>query len=256
MARSVYGDRLPGRSGLVPVRSLAAVVVLVVTAVLSPATPAAAALPDGLAHVGNARQLIVVTGGGWSSTRATLRAFQRGTDRRWRQVFGAMSARTGYGGWAWASRRILWRPGSRCGAGRGGLHDRGRPMRTAAVADSRQDFRVLGVALAGSPMADPQIGRLPTAEPRRCTGPRSRCLGRWAHLSWPAPRRRGSRPPLPSAPTGAGETRRRLSRAVSRRVGCSAAARHRRRAGRSAGRRRPRSGCGRCRRTHRPRPEV
>ena len=82
------------------------VLALLVTVVLLPAAPAAAAVPDGLAHVGNARQLVVVTGRGWSSTHATLRAYQRGTDGRWRQVLATMSARTGYGGWAWASRRV------------------------------------------------------------------------------------------------------------------------------------------------------
>jgi L,D-peptidoglycan transpeptidase YkuD (ErfK/YbiS/YcfS/YnhG family) len=87
------------------VRRLAVVLALVMTAVLFPAVPAAAALPDDLAHVGDARQVIVVTGRGWASTHATLRAFQRGADGRWRQVFATMNARTGYGGWKWASSR-------------------------------------------------------------------------------------------------------------------------------------------------------
>lgn len=85
---------------------LAVVVLLAVAAVLLPAAPAAAAVPEDLAHIGNARQVIVVTAPGWSSTRATLRAYQRGADGRWRQVFKAMPARTGYGGWVWASRRV------------------------------------------------------------------------------------------------------------------------------------------------------
>ncbi|MBB2940712.1 L,D-peptidoglycan transpeptidase YkuD (ErfK/YbiS/YcfS/YnhG family) [Actinoplanes lutulentus] len=88
-------------------RKLAAVLALVMAAVLVPAAPAAAALPDDLAHVGNAKQLIVVTGnGGWKSTKATVRAYQRGSDGKWRQVFGAMTARIGYGGWVWASNRV------------------------------------------------------------------------------------------------------------------------------------------------------
>ncbi|MEU4562403.1 L,D-transpeptidase family protein [Actinoplanes sp. NPDC023936] len=87
-------------------RRLAAVLALVVVAVLIPGAPAGAALPAGLTHVGDAKQLIVVSGKSWSSTYATLRAYQRGGDGKWRQVFGAMNARTGYGGWAWASRRI------------------------------------------------------------------------------------------------------------------------------------------------------
>lgn len=92
-------------------RRLPVVLALVVTAVLLAAVPpgpaqAAAALPGELAHVGDARQLIVVTGRSWTSTHATLRAYQRGADRRWRPAFEAMRARIGYGGWAWASRRV------------------------------------------------------------------------------------------------------------------------------------------------------
>lgn len=79
---------------------------LVVTVLVVPASPASAALPAGLKHVGNAQQLIVVTGHGWKSTGATLRAYQRGADGKWWQVVAAMPARTGYGGWAWASRRV------------------------------------------------------------------------------------------------------------------------------------------------------
>ncbi|MEV0895254.1 L,D-transpeptidase family protein [Actinoplanes sp. NPDC049802] len=87
-------------------RRRAAVLTVVTAAVLLPAAPAAAALPDTLAHVGDARQLIVVTGRGWASSHAELRAYQRGGDGRWRKVFTTMSGRTGYGGWAWAARRV------------------------------------------------------------------------------------------------------------------------------------------------------
>ena len=95
---------------LLGMRRLAAVPALVLTAVLAaallPAAPAAAALPDGLTRLGDARQVIVVSGRSWSSTYATLRAYQRGADGRWRPAFAAMKARTGYGGWAWAARRV------------------------------------------------------------------------------------------------------------------------------------------------------
>jgi L,D-peptidoglycan transpeptidase YkuD (ErfK/YbiS/YcfS/YnhG family) len=87
------------------VRRLAVVLALLMTAVLAAAAPAAAALPDELAHVGGARQVIVVSGNSWTSTYATVRAFQRGADGRWRQAVGTMKARTGYGGWKWASSR-------------------------------------------------------------------------------------------------------------------------------------------------------
>jgi L,D-peptidoglycan transpeptidase YkuD (ErfK/YbiS/YcfS/YnhG family) len=84
----------------------ATLLALAVFALLLPAAPAVASVPDRLAHVGNARQLIVVSGKSWSSTYATVRAYQRGSDGKWRQVFGAMPARTGYGGWAWAAQRV------------------------------------------------------------------------------------------------------------------------------------------------------
>ncbi|WP_231954311.1 L,D-transpeptidase family protein [Actinoplanes derwentensis] len=87
-------------------RRLAAAIGFVLVAALLPGTPAAAALPDKLAHVGNARQVIVVSGNSWGSTYATLRAYQRGSDGEWRLKFGAMKARSGYGGWAWASQRV------------------------------------------------------------------------------------------------------------------------------------------------------
>ncbi|GAA1656338.1 L,D-transpeptidase family protein [Actinoplanes couchii] len=75
-------------------------------AVLLPGAPASAALPDKLAHVGNARQLIVVSGNSWKSTYGTVRAYQRGSDGKWRLHFTAMKARIGYGGWVWGAQRV------------------------------------------------------------------------------------------------------------------------------------------------------
>jgi len=62
--------------------------------------------PTHLTHVGDARQVIVVTGVSMTSTYAVLRAYQRGTDGRWRDAFPPMPARNGYGGWQWAARRV------------------------------------------------------------------------------------------------------------------------------------------------------
>src|SRR5690349_12694163 len=84
---------------------LAVVLTLVATVVLVPAAPAAAAMPS-LTHIGDAGQVIVVSGRGWASTYATLRAYQLGADGKWRQAFAAMPARIGYGGWVWAARRV------------------------------------------------------------------------------------------------------------------------------------------------------
>lgn len=82
------------------------VVLIGLLAVLGVASPAEAAVPawfpTRLAHVGEGRQLLVVVGTG--GTSATLRAYQRGPGG-WREVV-ATPARIGYGGWAWADRRV------------------------------------------------------------------------------------------------------------------------------------------------------
>jgi L,D-peptidoglycan transpeptidase YkuD (ErfK/YbiS/YcfS/YnhG family) len=62
--------------------------------------------PLRLAHVGDARQVLVVTGNGARSTRATLRAFQLGLDGLWREALPAMPARNGRSGWQPAARRV------------------------------------------------------------------------------------------------------------------------------------------------------
>jgi len=68
------------------------------------ATPAAARLPMGLAHVNGARQVIVVTSRSSRSTFATLRAFAE-INGVWRQAFGPVPARVGRNGWSVARRR-------------------------------------------------------------------------------------------------------------------------------------------------------
>jgi len=62
--------------------------------------------PTRLAHVGGAKQLLVVTSGSTSSTYATIRTYQKGSDGVWRQQFAPMNARDGYGGWVWGSQRV------------------------------------------------------------------------------------------------------------------------------------------------------
>jgi L,D-peptidoglycan transpeptidase YkuD (ErfK/YbiS/YcfS/YnhG family) len=70
-------------------------------------SPAGAAMPSWfptrLAHTGDARQLLVVVGTGGS--HATLHAYQR-EGPGWREVVPPMAARIGYGGWAWAAKRV------------------------------------------------------------------------------------------------------------------------------------------------------
>lgn len=61
--------------------------------------------PTRLAHVGDAEQLVVVTGQSIPSTYSTLRTYQLGADGTWTERFAAMPARNGYAGWAWYNVR-------------------------------------------------------------------------------------------------------------------------------------------------------
>jgi L,D-peptidoglycan transpeptidase YkuD (ErfK/YbiS/YcfS/YnhG family) len=75
-----------------------------------PAVPSGAVVPSydptRLAHVGDARQDIVVTGTSRTSTYATLRTYAKADDGTWSARYAAMPARIGYGGWVPAARRI------------------------------------------------------------------------------------------------------------------------------------------------------
>jgi L,D-peptidoglycan transpeptidase YkuD (ErfK/YbiS/YcfS/YnhG family) len=62
--------------------------------------------PTRLAHVGDARQLVVVTGRSRTSTYATLRTYQKGANGTWTERYAAMPARVGYGGWVPAASRV------------------------------------------------------------------------------------------------------------------------------------------------------
>jgi L,D-peptidoglycan transpeptidase YkuD (ErfK/YbiS/YcfS/YnhG family) len=62
--------------------------------------------PTRLTHVGNAGQLVVVTGVSLTSTYATLRTYQKNTDGTWSARFAAMPARIGYHGWVTGSKRV------------------------------------------------------------------------------------------------------------------------------------------------------
>lgn len=78
----------------------------VVLALHADATTTPPYYPTRLAHVGDAQQIVVVTGSSRTSTYATLRTYQKGTDGIWRAKFLAMPARIGWGGWVPASQRV------------------------------------------------------------------------------------------------------------------------------------------------------
>jgi len=62
--------------------------------------------PTRLAKVGDAQQLIVVTGQSRTSSYSTLRTYQKGADGKWTEKFAAMPARNGYKGWVEARKRV------------------------------------------------------------------------------------------------------------------------------------------------------
>ena len=61
--------------------------------------------PTRLAHVGDAQQLVVVTGPSRTSTHATLRTYQKGSGGAWTERFPATAARIGHAGWVKAADR-------------------------------------------------------------------------------------------------------------------------------------------------------
>ena len=62
--------------------------------------------PTRLAHVGDAQQLVVVTGRSKTSSYATLRTYQKAADGTWTAKFAAMPARNGWNGWVIGTSRV------------------------------------------------------------------------------------------------------------------------------------------------------
>jgi len=61
--------------------------------------------PSRLASLGDARQVVVVTGRSWDSSTAVLRAWERTDDGSWRLHTGPVRARVGYSGFVRADER-------------------------------------------------------------------------------------------------------------------------------------------------------
>jgi L,D-peptidoglycan transpeptidase YkuD (ErfK/YbiS/YcfS/YnhG family) len=79
----------------------------VVRAMSADAAAVPAYHPTRLKNVADAQQVIVVTGASRSSSYATAYTYQLGADgKTWTAKYGAMKARVGYNGWAWASERV------------------------------------------------------------------------------------------------------------------------------------------------------
>ncbi len=99
MRRSSRSGRLGARIGAGLVAALAGLGLL-------PAPAHAAAVhPSRLTHLGDARQVVVVSSTSWSTSYATLRTWQKGADGVWRQRLAPMTARLGYNGFRRAAER-------------------------------------------------------------------------------------------------------------------------------------------------------
>jgi L,D-peptidoglycan transpeptidase YkuD (ErfK/YbiS/YcfS/YnhG family) len=61
--------------------------------------------PSRLGHVGDSRQVVVVTSSRWRSSYAELRAYRKDADGRWHLRFGPWSARLGWNGTVPAAQR-------------------------------------------------------------------------------------------------------------------------------------------------------
>lgn len=64
-----------------------------------------AELPYTFSHLGGAQQVVVVMSDGWSSTYATLRAYELRDGWDWCRVIKPVQARLGYNGFTWAKDR-------------------------------------------------------------------------------------------------------------------------------------------------------
>lgn len=81
--------------------------VIITGQTLLPSAAAAPApyFPTQLAHVGNAKQLVVVTSGSAASSYATFRTYQKGSDSIWRQQFAPGTGTTaGRDRWVFGDR--------------------------------------------------------------------------------------------------------------------------------------------------------
>ncbi len=86
-------------------RLLALVLLLPLLAAPSASAGVPAYHPSRLRHVGDARQVVVVTSKRWGSSYAVLRAYRQDATGQWHLRFGPWSARVGWNGMARAAQR-------------------------------------------------------------------------------------------------------------------------------------------------------
>ena len=63
-------------------------------------------LPEKLSHLGDSRQVIIVRARNWSTSHATLVAWQQDRTSTWHRVLAPVPARVGWNGFIWAAQRV------------------------------------------------------------------------------------------------------------------------------------------------------
>ncbi|HVQ86656.1 MAG TPA: cell wall-binding protein, partial [Actinomycetes bacterium] len=87
--------------------ALATCAVLASLAVTVPAAGATRApLPERLAHLGESRQVVVVTAADWNTSHARLQTWQLGKSDVWHRRLGPVPARIGWSGFRRAANRL------------------------------------------------------------------------------------------------------------------------------------------------------
>lgn len=111
MVADLDADAASARAGH-RLRSVRALLVLCLVGVLGAVAAPGIAVgdlpayhPSRLANLGDAGQVVVVSGGSWSSSHAVLRRYQRTADGQWLQAGEAVAARVGRHGFVLAAAR-------------------------------------------------------------------------------------------------------------------------------------------------------
>lgn len=71
-----------------------------------PAGAAPRPLPERLAHIGESRQVVVVTSANWSTSYARLQTWRKSADGEWQQVMEPVPARLGWSGFRREKNRL------------------------------------------------------------------------------------------------------------------------------------------------------
>jgi L,D-peptidoglycan transpeptidase YkuD (ErfK/YbiS/YcfS/YnhG family) len=93
----------------VPLRALLGLIIAgaaAATAITGPASAARPTLPEQLSHLGDARQVVIVTAKGWHTSYAQLQTWQETSSGDWQQVMAPVPARIGWSGFRRAANRL------------------------------------------------------------------------------------------------------------------------------------------------------